>query len=289
LSKRIAPIAVIIPTYNRGLAVLSVLEKIQACEPQPAEMWVHVDLADGVVENELSRRFHNVGVLTSPIRVGPGGGRHRCLLNCSMPYAVSFDDDSYPVDSDFFASVERLFSELPHAAVLGASIWHRHEPEKARTKSLVQFPNYVGCGHAVRLAAYRQVRGYIPRPVAYGMEELDLSLQLFTAGWQIYEAGDLRVFHDTDLKYHRSSEVTSGVIANVGLYTFLHYPISAWGWGLVQVANKVLYCIGKGRIRGIVAGIFSIPGNCYQNRRYRRPISRQTLNRFLRFRRIGTI
>jgi GT2 family glycosyltransferase len=272
-----------------GLKVVSVLEKIHACEPKPGEIWVHVDGADGVVESELNRRFPNVGVLTSPIRLGPGGGRHRCLMACTLPYAVSFDDDSYPIDPDFFSSVERLFSERPHAAVLGASIWHRHEPEKARTGSLVQFPDYVGCGHAVRLAAYRQVRGYIPRPVAYGMEELDVSLQLFAVGWQIYEAGELRVFHDTDLKHHQSPEVTSGVITNVGLYAFLHYPISAWGWGVAQVVNKVVYCIRKGRIRGIVAGIFSIPGNCYHNRRYRKPISRQTLNRFLRFRRIGTV
>jgi hypothetical protein len=32
----------IIPTYNRGSAVLSVLEKIQACEPQPAGMLVSI-------------------------------------------------------------------------------------------------------------------------------------------------------------------------------------------------------------------------------------------------------
>jgi GT2 family glycosyltransferase len=288
LSKKISPVAVVIPTYNRG-SVLSVLEKIQACEPQPAEILVHVDVSDGSVEREINRRFPNVAILTSRIRLGPGGGRHRCLLDCSTPYAVSFDDDSYPVDSDFFASVERLFSELPHAAVLGASIWHRDEPEKARTKSLVQFPSYVGCGHAIRLAAYRQVRGYIPRPVAYGMEELDLSLQLFAAGWQIYEAGELRVFHHTDLKHHHSPEVTSAVITNVGLYAFLHYPISALGWGVAQVANKVVYCIRKGRIRGIISGIFSIPGECYYNRRYRKTIDRLTLNRFQHLRRTGSI
>jgi GT2 family glycosyltransferase len=285
LSKSTAPVAVIIPTYNRELAVLSVLEKIQGCDPKPAEIWVHMDLADGVTESELKGRFPDVGVLTSPIRLGPGGGRHRCLLNCSTPYAVSFDDDSYPIDPDFFAAVDGLFSNLPHAAVLAARIWHRHEPQKARTRSLVQCPSYVGCGHAVRLAAYRQVRGYIPRPVAYGMEERDLSLQLFAAGWQIYEAGDLRVFHDTDLKHHQSPEITSGVIANVGLYAFLHYPISAGGLGVAQVANKVIYCIRKGRIRGIISGIFSIPGECYHNRRYRKTIDRLTLNRFQHLRR----
>jgi GT2 family glycosyltransferase len=278
-------VAVIIPTYNRGLAVLSVLEKIQECDPKPAETWVHVDLADGILERELGRRFPDVGVLTSSIRLGPGGGRHRCLLACTTPYAASFDDDSYPVDSDFFSTVERLFSKHADAAIFGASIWHRYEPAKARTGSLVPFPSYIGCGYAIRLAAYRRVRGYIPRPEAYGMEENDVSLQLFAAGWRVYEAGDLRVFHDTDLKHHQTAEITSGAIANVGLYVFLHYPLLGWGLGFAQVANKVAYCIRMGRIRGIWTGLCRIPVECYRNRKYRTPIAWRTLKRFQRLRR----
>ena len=281
------PIAVVIPTYNRGRAVLSVLDRIQVCDPQPSEIWVHVDCGDGILERELLRRFSNVRVLTSPIRLGPGGGRHRCLLACSTPYAVSFDDDSYPVDSDFFSLVERLFLKHPEAAVLGASIWHRYEPAKVPTDSVVRSPNYIGCGHAMRLSAYRQVRGYLPRPFSYGMEENDLCLQLFAAGLQVYQTGNLRVFHDTDLKHHYSPEITSGTITNIGLCAFLHYPIIGWGWGLAQVANIVLCSILKGRIRGIFSGLFNIPGDCYRNRRHRNPIPWRLLRRYLRFRRAG--
>ena len=90
------PIAVIIPTYNRGLAVISVLNKIQECDPKPVEIWIHIDLSDGRLEDELAKRFPDIRILTSSIRLGPGGGRHRCLLACTTPYAVSFDDDSYP-------------------------------------------------------------------------------------------------------------------------------------------------------------------------------------------------
>src|SRR5207248_9228011 len=140
--------------------------RVDACLPKPAEVWVHIDLANGTLERELNRRFPNVTVLTSPVRLGPGGGRHRCLTACSSPYAVSFDDDSFPVDSDFFFQVERLFSEHPQAAIFGASIWERQEPAKPRTSSVDLVASYVGCGHAIRLAAYRQVRGYLPRPYA---------------------------------------------------------------------------------------------------------------------------
>jgi GT2 family glycosyltransferase len=283
----IAQVAVIIPTYNRGSAVLSVLQRIQDCDPKPAETWVHVDLADGILERDLRRLFPDVGVLTSSIRLGPGGGRHRCLLACGTPYAVSFDDDSYPADSDFFSVVERLFSKHAPAAILAARIWHRHERAIARSETLLPFPGYIGCGYAIRLAAYRQVRGYIPRPVAYGMEESDLSLQLFAAGWRIYEVGNLRVFHDTDLKHHQEPEITSGVIANVGLYAFLHYPIIGWGLGLAQVASKMAYCIRVGRLRGIWSGIRRIPAECYRHRRYRKPVGWRVLRRFLHFRRTG--
>src|SRR5262245_45148932 len=116
------PVSVLIPTYNRGSAVFSVLEKVQASNPRPIEIWVHIDQADGVLGSELKLRFPNVEVLTSAKRLGPGGGRHRCLLACSAPYAVSFDDDSCPVDGDFFGLVEQLFLDHPNAAIFGASI-----------------------------------------------------------------------------------------------------------------------------------------------------------------------
>lgn len=284
---RIAPIAVVIPTFNRGLAVLAVLEQVLCCDPQPSEIWVHVDMADGALELELKRRFPDVGVLTSPTRLGPGGGRHRCLEACTTPYAVSFDDDSYPADRDFFSSIERLFRKHPEAGVLAARIWHRHEPQRERNERLTPVPTYIGCGYAVRLDAYRSVRGFLARPVTYGIEEDDLSIQLFAKGWRVFEAGDLRVFHDTELRHHESADVTAGSIANVGLYAFLHYPLVGLGWGVLQVANKIVYCARRGRIHGIMRGLLTIPIACYRNRQYRKPIAWQTVKKYLRFRRTG--
>ena len=264
---------------------MSVLDKVYQCQPQPAEVLVHIDKADGTLHIELGKRFPAVNIVTSARRLGPGGGRHRCLLACRMPYAVGFDDDFYPVDPDFFARIEPLFERFPRAAIFGASIWHRHEVEKLKSEFVVPSASYMGCGYAIRIAAYRQVRGTLPRPVPYGMEETDLSLQLYTTGWDVYEARELRVLHDTDLKHHVSGEVTAGIIANVGLFVFLHYPVRHWGWGFLQVTNRVIYSIRMGRLQGILAGIIQIPIDCYRNRLHRKPVPLPTLKRFLELRR----
>jgi GT2 family glycosyltransferase len=281
------PVAVVIPTYNRGLAIFSTLRRIYACDPRPMEVLVHIDAADGTLEAEIAKQYPEVRVLTSLIRLGPGGGRHRCLLACKAPYAASFDDDSYPVDNDFFYRVQQLFSQHPRAAVIAAIIWQRGEVARARKDDLVRVPSYVGCGYAVRLAAYRKIRGSLPRPVPYGMEETDVALQLFAGGWHIYEVGALRVFHDTDLSHHQSPEIISGVVTNVGLFAFLNYPVIAWGWGVLQLVNIVVFSVRTGRIKGLCAGILHIPAECYRNRRYRNPITWKTLRKFLRFRRTG--
>jgi hypothetical protein len=75
------------------------------------------------------------------------------------------------------------------------------------------------------------------------LEETDLSLQLFAAGWDVYEAGDLRVFHDTNLKHHESAAVNVAAITNTGLFAFLHFPATCCGWGLLSVVNRVIYCV----------------------------------------------
>jgi GT2 family glycosyltransferase len=191
------------------------------------------------------------------------------------------------MDVDFFQQVSQEFSRCSKSAVIGATIWHRSETVKPRIDGLALKPSYIGCGHAIRVAAYRQVRGYLPRPVAYGMEESDLSLQLFAAGWKIYESRMLRVFHDTDLNHHQSSEITAGVITNVGLFAFLNYPYIGWCWAVAQLAHKTLYCLRRGRIRGICAGLLKIPSTCYHYRRYRNPVPWRTLSRFLEFNRTG--
>jgi GT2 family glycosyltransferase len=279
-----APVAVVIPTYNRGTAVVSVLEKVLACDPQPAEIWIHIDQSDGVLERRLKERFPGVHILTSADRLGPGGGRHRCLMACGVPYAVSLDDDSSPVDADFFAAIEPLFASHPGAAIFGASIWHRSEPEIRRGRVVRRVASYVGCGHAIRVAAYRDVRGYLARPTAYALEESDVGLQLFVKGWRVFAAEQLRVYHDTDRTHHDAREITASTITNLALLAFLHYPATDLGRGVAQVLNRVAYCLRRGQTQGLASGLAGIVTECFRYRGLRAPVHHDELMKYLRLR-----
>src|ERR1039458_6891032 len=164
-----APVSVGIPTYARGLRVLKVLEHLAGCDPQPAEIIVHVDQSDGQLERELTNCFPSVRVCSSPRRIGPGGGRHRCLQAAAQPYFASFDDDSWPLDRDFFAEVVTLFERHPRAAGLAALVYFPDEAQPEREAGVATATDFAGCGCAVRVEAYRQTAGYIDRPWAYGI------------------------------------------------------------------------------------------------------------------------
>jgi GT2 family glycosyltransferase len=282
---RSSPVAVIIPTYNRGTMVLDTIRRAYSCTPRPAEVWIHIDAADGTLEDKIVSEFPEVSVLTSKVRLGPGGGRHRCLLNCASPYAVSFDDDSYPVDEDFFGVVTSLFENHPMSAIFVAQVWQRNEPALARTQRLDRSIEFIGCGYAIRVSVYRTLPGYLPSPVPYGMEETDLALQLFSSGWEIKKSGELRVFHNTDLSHHASKENVAGLISNIALFSFINYPVALWLVGALQVAKVILFCIRIGRSNGVLRGLAEIPGRCHRHRKDRRPLSVMTVLRFLSARR----
>jgi GT2 family glycosyltransferase len=270
---RTAPISVGIPTFARGERVLETLAKIFNCDPVPAEILIHIDAPDGLLEKQLKNQPSNVRILSSSARVGPGGGRHRCIYASTQPFFVSFDDDSWPFDKDFFAEVVRLFERNPEVAVLAAIIFHPGEPEPARGVLALDTSSFAGCGYAMRIAAYRQIQGNVDRPWAYGLEEVDVSLQLDALGWRILLCESLRAFHDTQRSHYKKPEIVAAAIQNVALLAYLRYPIRLWPRALLQVGNKVAFSLRQGSCRGVIFGVLGIPYTLFSYASQRRALS----------------
>jgi GT2 family glycosyltransferase len=278
-------ISAIVTAYDRIEQTLATLRVIQNCAPAPDEILVHVDANQIACENAIREAFPDVHVLRSQEQVGPGGGRNKLVAAAQYEFVASFDDDSYPIDSDYFARALRMFEKFPEASLICAALYHAGESIGLDTQSGQWTADFSGGAGLYRRKAFLDVGGYVPLPVAYGMEEVDLAIRLHSRGGKILTTPWLRVFHNTDLKHHAEPRVTAGSIANLALLTYLRYPISLWGIGMGQCANRLLWLLRHGRRRGIVKGVTMIPAHVWENHRYRAPVSKKVVRSYLALRR----
>ena len=264
---------------------LDTLARLTACEPPPSEILVHVDGNQVACADAVRQAFPAVRVLVSEQRIGPGGGRNALLAAATAPFVASFDDDSYPIDRDYFARVRDVMQRFPGAAIVCAGVYHQGEAVAEASRRASWVADFVGCGCIHRAAAFARGAGYVPLAVAYGMEESDLALRLHARGGRVLFTPWLRVFHDTDRARHADPAVTAASISNLALLTFLRYPIALWPVGFMQSVNRVSWLLRNGRQRGVGRGLASIPRRLWTYRADRGPVSRRHLRSYLALRR----
>lgn len=273
----------VIPTRNRWTQLKQTLERIRECEPAPAEIIVHVDGGDYGSAERLRREFPGVKLITSPDAIGPGGGRNKLVREANTEWVVSFDDDSWPLERSFFASVAELAKKTKASLIACQIVERDQQPDKTAVANPYPTSTFVGCGCVYRKSDFLATDGFVPLPLAYGMEENDLSLKLIENGCQIAYAPELLVQHGCDRETHQSNpKINAAHISNTALKVFLRYPLLYWPLGSLQVANRFFYSIGKRRFRGTLRGLFCIAGHCWKFRDFRKPVSTATINTFRR-------
>lgn len=282
-------VTVVIPTYQRSSQLLKALKQIHLCDPRPDEIIVHIDGGDAVTESALAdSELRDIVIIKNTVQVGPGGGRNSAIARAKNAIIASFDDDSYPIDSDYFDRLLRLFEVFPKAAVIGSAIFHQNETVPPDDYTAAWVADFVGCGCAYRKEVFLQTKGYVQLPLAYGMEETDLSLRLHHLGWGVLQTAWLRVFHDTKLEHHSNPKITAASIANQALLAYLRYPTGLWWLGGMQCISRVSWLMRHQRWSGIVNGLVAIPGLIRQQRHQRQTVSSKSLLSYLRLRRNGT-
>lgn len=273
-----APVSILIPTFRRCAMLAETLNSLRRCEPLPSEILVMVDYGDRETRTSLEPLFPDVRWIEAKERLGPGGARNVLVARASHPYLVSFDDDSYPVDKDFFAVVVDLFGKYPEAGIIGGgAIVHDGEFLPLRTGEIRYATEFVGCGVAIRRAAFLETRGYLPLELAYGAEEVDVSLQLLDKGWKILSSGALRVRHRTSRAHQATPEVTSAHIRNIALVGYLRYPRLLWSLAAAQVGRRVIWSLRNGRSAGVAHGLVSIPRSLWRHRSQRAPVKARVI------------
>lgn len=279
-----AGVSAIVTAYARLEATLTTIGALQACRPAPGEILVHVRSADDPIAEAIRRTFPGVRILATG-NVGPGGARNALVAAAVHPIVASFDDDSYPMDGDYFARLQALFSAFPDASVVTARIFHLNDSVEPPQAVAEWGADFSGGACAYRRDGFLDVGGYLPLPDAYNMEEVDFALRLHGKGGKVLGTPWLRVFHDTDLARHAEPSVTAASITNLALLAYLRYPAALAWIGAAQCANRIQWLVRHGRRRGIVSGLMAIPGQLWRHRGDRQPLSAATLRSYLSLRR----
>jgi GT2 family glycosyltransferase len=263
-NESLCAISAVVPAWQRVTELLKTIRQIQACRPAPAEILVHVDGATPAVLEALRQHHPDIRVLTSETLLGPGGSRNRLIAEARHELVANFDDDSFPDQSDYFGRIMQTAALFPDAAMISAA---SQDFEK-------QMPGYhliavaSGCGCVFRKSWFQRTRGFVPLPVAYGMEEVDISLQLHALGGRIIHDPGLHVKHDKLPPTEVNAELNARVIANFALLPYLRYPRLFWPVGLWQVLRRCFYTVTHGWTAGTLRGLQMIPDHLRLHRRY---------------------
>ena len=280
-----APVTAIVTAFQRADETVKTLKAITNCMPPPAEILVHVDGGARHTAVSIERACPDVRVIVSDSQVGPGGARNLLVDLSRQPFVASFDDDSYPMDADFFARLTELFASFPDAWVIGGRVFHLHESIEPARPIAEWAADFSGGACAYRRERYLEVGGYVPLVDAYNMEEVDFALRLHAKGGRVLGTPWLRVFHDTDLAHHGDPDVTAASIANLALLAFLRYPVHLWTIGIAQCLNRIQWLVRNGRRRGIVSGLADVPARLWRHRDRRAPLPSAAVRSYFALRR----
>jgi len=276
------PISVAVPACRRFTQLRVTLERLHACQPPPAEILVHLDGNDSGLRDLVQREFPGVRLLHSEVLMGPGGARNRMMHEARCPWVAHFDDDSFPQDIDYFARAWSLIVTLPETAVFCASIL---PVDSLDSQGLWLQAYYHGCGHLMSRDWFLRTRGYLPLPIAYNLEEVDVSIQLLDMGGRCLLSGDLRVFHDHLPPAREDENIQVAMMINTVLFPLLRYPLLLLPQAFASVLRRLFRLVLRQEWRVICLALCALPAAIWRYLPLRVPVRFPTAWHWLLLRR----
>lgn len=188
---------IIIATHNRKEDLRKTLGEIFRLSPQPAEVIICADACTDGTEGFVRETYPAWNLLVNKVSKGSIGSRDMLMRAISTDIALSFDDDSHPIESNFIQGVCELFENNPKLAVASFPQHTDEFPESLTQKDFGPsrfVGSYASSSAAIRKRTYIETGGYIPF-FYHVYEEPDFALRCIAAGWQVRYETSLHVRH----------------------------------------------------------------------------------------------
>lgn len=231
----------------------------------------------------LQTRFRDVTWLRRQEVGGHISARNELMARGDFDYFVSLDDDAWFLNDDEVAVAIEFLERNKSVAAIGFDILsadHPHVQERGTPETIATF---IGCGHALRMSAVREVGAYELTPGRYGGEEKDLSLRLMDAGYKIIRLPGVHVWHEKTrvarqlLAQHRSG-VCNDLVMTLRRTPLFLLPMAF----LAKFYRHVIFSLKHGLLRQCLQGFSLFATSVPAVWRSRRPVKVATLRSFMR-------
>jgi GT2 family glycosyltransferase len=192
-------VAVTITTRNRRDQLLATLKVLHACDPPPEEIIVCCDGCTDDSATAAAGSFPAVTILSHADWLGSIPSRDRMMRSVSSTLVCSLDDDSYPIQPDFFARVKEMFAQEPFAAVFTFPQISDEFPEsltqiRPQEGERALVGSFTNSGAAIRRDVYLDLPGYAT-VFRHAYEEPDFALQCLATGYRVIHEPTATIRH----------------------------------------------------------------------------------------------
>lgn len=281
-------ISIVIPTYNRKQDILEALRHVFEQEFQDFEAIVVDDNSSDQSVETIHKEFPEVKVITLEKNQGPAVARNTGIKAACGNIIVGIDSDVILPDNQVFNRIAAKFKELPGLNCIALRIvnyysrkndvktwWHPLQIDQYAEKPF--FTDYFsGSGYAFRKIVFEQA-GYYPEELFMHGEEVDLSLRILDAGFDIVYCPSITVLHKVEEQsrnnlitfyYHRRNQIW--IVAK-------YYPfMKGQAFMVPRIAKTLCQSLLQGRLitylRSLRDGVKGLPAA----RKRRRPLKSET-------------
>lgn len=224
-------LSILISTKNRLTDLAFTLEKINyLLQRNTVECVIFDDgSTDGTFEY-VTQNFPRVKIQKNYVSKGYIYCRNKMLNETKADYAISLDDDAHFITENPLESIHNYFEHNDTCGLIAMRIfWGLEEPNSiVSNENPQQVQGFVGCAHAWRMKAWRNIPNYPEWFVFYG-EENFASYQLFKKNWQVHYFPQVLAHHRVEVK-SRKNDADYALrlrrsLSSSWYLLFLFYPI----------------------------------------------------------------
>lgn len=272
-------IDIIIPTYNGAKHLPGLLTSIKHQTYTHYTCCVIDDHSHDNTVAIVKEQFSWVQVIEQAQNYGPAHNRNVAIQAGHSPYIVIFDDDVFLEDSEWLAKAVHIMEERPNTGQLASMIvsgfdtellldcgvdrqggtfggrYHYCRKQETEGQHEISRPVLGACsaGTIVRRDVFELVGGFDPK-YFYPAEDIDLSLRIHLAGYDVLYEPSLVTYHFESQAMGRAFERKMYLYRRNCLLALVeNYPAGAIVKGfLFVVARWVLFPILAFLVRGAV-------------------------------------